>query len=140
LRILIALSLACCVSACNGSGSSDSSPQDEKTSSSEQADITPTIFGSPLKPASPRVIPLPAAPNTDAIPLDASLAAWHGKDSHIAGSAHYDRGEWIYEDYPWTAYGAAQADLVVINALLDALGGVIDSAQRLPGGLGFVIA
>ncbi len=101
---------------------------------------SPDLISSPLRPAPPRVVPLASAPDTGTIPLDASLAAWPGAASHLAGTAHYDHGEWIYEDYPWTAYGAAQADLVVLYELLDTLGNAFEPAQRLPGGLGFLIA
>lgn len=92
------------------------------------------LTGTVLQPALPRVIGLPPAPQHRPIPLNGSLTAWNGRLAHIAGSAHYDRGEWIYEDYPYTAYGAALPSTVQLFKTLGLLGGVTPGAQRLPGG------
>lgn len=100
-----------------------------------------TIDGSVLEPAVPRVIALaPHAPGATAIRLDGGFADWHGRLSHIAGAAHYDRGEWIYEDYPFSAYGAALPGTVALLGALGLLGKGLPPTQRLPGGLAEVQA
>ncbi|HET8882047.1 MAG TPA: prolyl oligopeptidase family serine peptidase [Solimonas sp.] len=103
-------------------------------------DTTPNLLSSPLIAATPRVIALDAAPDNAARPLSASLDDWPGRPAHLAGTAHYDRGEWIYEDYPWTAYGAASPATAAVYQLLDGLGDIVDPVQRVPGGLAFFLA
>jgi pimeloyl-ACP methyl ester carboxylesterase len=65
------------------------------------------VVGDPLTAARPLVSNLERHPEHAPIHLSKGLADWHGRVAHIAGVSHYDHGEWIYEDYPWTAYGAA---------------------------------
>jgi pimeloyl-ACP methyl ester carboxylesterase len=91
----------------------------------------PSLNTSPLDRATPQVVTLPASPN--------NAAGWRGALSHLAGTAHYDQGEWIYEDYPVTAFGAAQPGVPIVYGVLDSLGNLYDPLQRVPGGLAFVI-
>ncbi|MFA5939636.1 MAG: prolyl oligopeptidase family serine peptidase [Sinimarinibacterium sp.] len=126
MRGFIALALICGVSACGGSTPMSPAPQNEVPGAAEP----PTLFSGPLEAATPQVIPLAAAPNS---------TGWRGALSHLAGTAHYDQGEWIYEDYPWTAYGAAQPGVPLVYGVVDSLGNVYDPLQRVPGGLAFVI-
>lgn len=95
------------------------------------ASAAANITGPLLQAAAPRVISLPASPSTAPIPLDGSTASWRGEPSHIAGTAHYDRGEWIYEDYPWSAYGAALPGVSPLLGGLSALGQADPSTARL---------
>lgn len=99
----------------------------------------PTISSAPLQRATAVAVPLPPATVPGPHPLQASLHNWRGQRAHLAGTAHYDQGEWIYEDYPLTAYGAAQPGSAPLYELLDQLGDVHSSADRLPGGMGFFI-
>jgi pimeloyl-ACP methyl ester carboxylesterase len=98
---------------------------------SAEADIT----SAPLVPATPRVIRMAAQPSTAPIRLKAGPQDWHGRRSHLAGTAHYDRGEWIYEDYPWSAYGAAPPGAAQGQEVLALLGETAPQARRLPGGM-----
>lgn len=97
------------------------------------------LLSGTLPVAVPQVIALPADPDSSDRPLSASLDAWRGALSHLAGTAHYDRGEWIYEDYPWTAYGAALPGTAPLYGALDLLGGLHHPSQRIPGALAFAI-
>jgi pimeloyl-ACP methyl ester carboxylesterase len=98
------------------------------------------IAGRVLTPASARVVDLGLHPSHSPIRLRRGIDDWHGRLSHLAGTAHYDRGEWIYEDYPETAYGAALPGLTETFTALGLLAGVVPSTQRLPGALAFVQA
>lgn len=136
---MLPLGLLACLSACMGSSQATSPPAGQAASPA-RPDVVPTLFGTLLTPATPRVVPLASSPDTAVIPLDASLGAWPGADSHLAGTAHYDRGEWIYEDYPLTAYGAASPAIALLYQSLEAIGSAVNIAQRLPGALGFIVA
>jgi len=85
-------------------------------------------IGPLLTPATPRVIALAPRPTRTPIRLSDGLRDWHGALSHIAGSAHYDRGEWIYENYPYTAYGAASPENVQVLKGLSAAGVLVPRA------------
>ena len=98
------------------------------------------LLSLPLEVAVPRVVPLSPQPDSAPRPLSTHPADWNGQLANLAGTAHYDRGEWIYEDYPWTAHGAASALTVPVYQLLDLLGNVYGPADRIPGGLAIVIA
>jgi hypothetical protein len=54
-------------------------------------------------------------------PADGSLAHWVGQPSSFAGSEVYSRGEFVYTDYLWDAYGASSPADTQRDALLDAL-------------------
>lgn len=103
------------------------------------ASTTPSLLSGLLKVATPRVVALPADPDDTERPLSASLDAWRGSSAHLAGTAHYDRGEWIYEDHPWTAYGAALVATPLLYGVLDTLGNLATPADRIPGSLAVVI-
>jgi len=108
---------------------------------SASAGAKAAVDGPVLTPAVPRVVALtPQLPPTSPIRLNAGLADWRGRLSHIAGAAHYDRGEWIYEDYPFTAYGAALPGTVQLLYALGLAGTAVPQAQRTPGGLAEVQA
>lgn len=99
---------------------------------------SPTLITPPLVAARPVVVPVDAG-RPAAAPLRTGFGDWNGELAHLAGTSHYDRGEWIYEDFPWTAYGAASSPLALVYGTLDALGLVFGSAQRIPGGLAVAI-
>jgi len=92
------------------------------------------IDGTLLVPATPRVSELPPIAPRTPIRLADGIRDWHGALSHIAGSAHYDRGEWIYEDYPYTAYGAAPPGVAQAYEGLGSLATALPPSQRLSGG------
>jgi pimeloyl-ACP methyl ester carboxylesterase len=96
------------------------------------------IAGRVLHPATVRVKSLPPHPAVSRIRLGGGVSEWHGRLSHLAGTAHYDRGEWIYEDYPESAYGAALPGMSEILTSLGLLAGAVPSTQRLSGALAFV--
>lgn len=96
------------------------------------------IAGHVLKPATARVVRLAPNPEVSRIRLGGGVGDWHGRRSHLAGTAHYDRGEWIYEDYPESAYGAALPGMTQVLTALGLLAGAVPSTQRLPGALAFV--
>src|SRR5438552_2036216 len=107
------------------------------------APVSPAIAnltGAPLKEGVPRVVELPARPSQARIDLAAGTRSWHGRLSHLAGASHYDRGEWIYEDYPFSAYGAASPGMAQAQQGLAALGQLLPQTRRLPGGLAEVQA
>jgi dienelactone hydrolase len=140
---LLALSLLVLLTAC-GSSESVSLPVTGGAPAAGGSAATgdtpaPTLLGTPLVPAMPQVIALPAARNDTPIPLDGNPDHWRGEPSHLAGTAHYDQGEWIYEDYPYTAYGAALPGVPLVYGLLDSLGNIYNPIQRVPGGIAFVI-
>jgi len=92
------------------------------------ATASATLTSPPLTAAVPHVRELAPKPARGA-------PSWHGRLAHLAGTSHYDAGEWIYEDYPYSAYGAATVPLVLAEQLLATLGDALPQAQRLPGGL-----
>jgi hypothetical protein len=59
-------------------------------------------------------------------PADGGLEHWVGKPSGFAGAAVYSRGELIYTDHLWDAYGASSPADATRDGLLDAL------AQQVP--------
>ncbi|HVT22121.1 MAG TPA: alpha/beta hydrolase-fold protein [Mycobacteriales bacterium] len=89
------------------------------------------VFDHPLTPAQPAVVTLHSQPQRAPIRLRDGLSDWPGRDAHIAGQAHYDRGEWIYEDYPWTAYGAANAVTLADIKAMTGLSSLVPLLQRL---------
>jgi pimeloyl-ACP methyl ester carboxylesterase len=129
---LLALGLAAC-------GQSSPLPASPEKALLVPATGTPSLLGRTLEVAEPQVIALAADPDDAERPLSASLAAWRGARAGLAGTAHYDRGEWIYEDYPWTAYGAALVGTPLLYGALDLLGGLTEPAERLPGSLAVAI-
>ncbi|HWU67413.1 MAG TPA: prolyl oligopeptidase family serine peptidase [Stenotrophobium sp.] len=143
MRGLLALSLVVLLTACGSSGSLSlpaASGAPAAGGSSAAGDTpTPALLSNPLVAATPQVIVLPAAPNDAPIPLDGNPNHWRAEPSHLAGTAHYDQGEWIYEDYPYTAYGAALPGVPLVYGLLDSLGNLYNPLQRVPGGIAFVI-
>lgn len=98
------------------------------------------LTSAPLRVAQPRVVALPPQPTDAPIDLSAGPRGWRGRLSHLAGTSHYDRGEWIYEDYPMSAYGAASPAMAQTQQGLGALGQLAPQAQRLPGGVAEVQA
>lgn len=91
-----------------------------------RADVA--AIGPVLAPAALRVSALRPQPPHSPIHLLAGIRDWHGALAHIAGTAHYDRGEWIYENYPYTAYGAASPESVPAIEALSAAGLVVPRA------------
>jgi dienelactone hydrolase len=98
------------------------------------------IIGRVLTPAVATVVRLPAQPPTSPVRLRSGIKDWHGRLSHLAGTAHYDRGEWIYEDYPDSAYGAAAPGTSQLLTALGLLAGAVPASQRLSGAVAFVQA
>jgi dienelactone hydrolase len=99
-----------------------------------------SVIGRVLSPATARVVSLPPRPPTADTRVDGRVGDWRGRLSHLAGTAHYDRGEWIYEDYPESAYGAALPGMTQVLTALGLVAGAVPSAQRLPGAISFVQA
>src|SRR4030081_534592 len=50
---------------------------------------------------------------------DGQLNQWIGTPTGFAGAETYSRGEFIYEDHLWDAYGASGADGAARDAALD---------------------
>lgn len=89
-------------------------------------------LGQLLSPAKPRVTTLHPHARRTPIRLADGLRDWHGRLSHLAGTVHYDSGEWIYENYPYTAYGAASPAYI---AAYRSLGKAAVLAPRTPAAL-----
>jgi pimeloyl-ACP methyl ester carboxylesterase len=89
------------------------------------------VVGEPLTAARPLVSHLRRHPEHAPIRLGEGLADWHGRVAHIAGASHYDRGEWIYEDYPWTAYGAASPVTLADIEATTKISSLVPLLQRL---------
>jgi dienelactone hydrolase len=77
----------------------------------------------------------PAEPLRTALTPRVAHELWTGRLARIAGTAHYDGGEWIYEDYPVTAYGAASPPVAAAFEALGTVTGAIPQAARVPGGV-----
>jgi predicted esterase len=83
----------------------------------------PPIVGAELPRGTVAVTPVADDPAAAQRPrrADGSIADWVGLRAGFAGEAHYSRGEYIYEDHLWDAYGAADAVGSARATLLDSL-------------------
>jgi dienelactone hydrolase len=83
----------------------------------------PPIVGAELPRGTVDVTPVADDPAAAQRPrrADGRISDWLGRLTGFAGEAHYSRGEYIYEDHLWDAYGAADALGSARATLLDSL-------------------